>query len=144
LNRIVLFVCVANAGRSQMAEAIFNKLASDDSLAVSAGTKPASEVNPLVIQALSEIGIDVSRNKPKPITRDMVAKAERIVTMGCEASDFCPAKFLPKVEKWNIEDTKGKSLDGIRLVRDAIQGHVEALLHEMGGGNRQNRNSLQQ
>jgi arsenate reductase len=114
-----------------MAEAIFNKLASNDFLAISAGTKPASEVNPLVIQALSEIEMDASGSKPKPITQDMVAKAERIITMGCEASDFCPAKFLPKVEAWNIEDPKGKSLDGIRSIRDTIREHVEALLREM-------------
>jgi arsenate reductase len=114
-----------------MAEAIFNRLAPSDLLAISAGTKPASEVNPLVIQALSEIGIDASRSKPKLITQDMVAKAERIVTMGCEASDFCPAKFLPKIEAWNIEDPKGKSLDGIRSIRDTIHRHVEALLREI-------------
>jgi len=131
LTRTVLFVCVGNAGRSQMAEAIFNKLASNDFLAISAGTKPASEVNPLVIQALSEIEIDASGSKPKAITQDMVAKAERIITMGCEASNFCPAKFLPKVEAWNIEDPKGKSLDGIRSIRDTIREHVEALLREM-------------
>lgn len=115
-----------------MAEAIFNKLAPTGFDAISAGTKPASEVNPLVIQALSEIGIDASRGKPKLITQGMVAKAERIITMGCEASDFCPAKFLPRVEAWNIEDPKGKSLDGIRSIRDTIHGHVEALLREMG------------
>ena len=131
MTRTVLFVCIGNAGRSQMAEAIFNKLASNDFLAISAGTKPASEVNPLVIQALSEIEIDASGSKPKPITQDMVAKADRIITMGCEASDFCPAKFLPKVEAWNIEDPKGKSLDGIRSIRDTIREHVEALLREM-------------
>ncbi len=131
MARIVLFVCVGNAGRSQMAEAIFNKLKSGEFLAMSGGTKPSSEVNPLVIQALSEIGVDASKNKPKPVTQEMIASAERVITMGCEASDFCPVRFLSKVEDWGIEDPKGKSLDGIRVIRDTIRGHVETLLREL-------------
>ena len=131
MTRTILFVCVGNAGRSQMAEAIFNKLKPRGFQAISAGTKPAKEVNPLVVQALSEIGIDASGNRPKSISPDMIAEAERIITMGCEAADFCPARFLPKVEDWEIEDPKGKSLDGIRSIRDAIRKCVEALLREL-------------
>jgi protein-tyrosine-phosphatase len=114
-----------------MAEAIFNKLKPSGFQAVSAGTRPASEVNPLVIQALGEIGIDASNNRPKPISPGMIADAERIIAMGCEAADFCPARFLPKVEDWKIEDPMGKSIDGIRLIRDAIRERVETLLQEL-------------
>ena len=131
MTRTVLFVCVGNAGRSQMAEAIFNKLKSSEFQAISAGTRPAKEVNPLVIQALSEIGIDASKNRPKPISPQMVADAEKIITMGCEAGEFCPARFLPKIDDWKIEDPVGKSLDGIRSIRDAIRERVERLLQEL-------------
>ena len=131
MTRAVLFVCVGNAGRSQMAEAIFNKLSPSGFRAISAGTKPANEVSPLVVEALREIGIDASASRPKSISPDMVANAERIITMGCDASGFCPAKFLPKVEDWEIEDPKGKSLDGIRLIRDTIHERVKALVREL-------------
>lgn len=114
-----------------MAEAIFNKLSPSGLRATSAGTKPANEVNPLVVEALREIGIDASASRPKSISPDMVADAERIITMGCDASGFCPAKFLPKVEDWKIEDPKGKSLDGIRSIRDSIRERVEALVREL-------------
>lgn len=131
MTRTVLFVCVGNAGRSQMAEAIFNKLKPSGFQAISAGTRPAREVNLLVIQALSEIGIDASTNRPKPISPQMIADAEKIITMGCEAAEFCPARFLPKIEDWKIEDPMGKSLDRIRSIRDAIRERVERLLQEL-------------
>lgn len=114
-----------------MAEAIFNKVAPSGFRAVSAGTKPAKEVNPLVLQALREIGIDTRSMKPKPVSPEMIAGAERVITMGCDAAEFCPARFLPKVEDWNIEDPKGKSLDGIRSIRDTIHKRVEALVKEL-------------
>ena len=114
-----------------MAEAIFNKLRASGFRAISGGTKPANEVNPLVVEALKEIGIDASCNRPKATSPDMVANADRIITMGCDASNFCPAKFLPKVEDWEIEDPKGKSLDGIRSIRDSIRERVEALVREL-------------
>jgi arsenate reductase len=114
-----------------MAEAIFNKLKPDDFRAISAGTRPAKEVNPLVLQCLGEIGIDASNARPKPILTEMIAKAEKIITMGCEASNFCPAKFLSRVEDWNIEDPKGKTLDEMRLIRDTIHEHVRELLRRL-------------
>jgi protein-tyrosine-phosphatase len=114
-----------------MAEAIFNKLKSDSFEAVSAGTQPAKDVNPLVIQVLREIGIDASNARSKPISTKMTTQAERIITMGCEASDFCPPRFLRKVEEWNIEDAKGKTLDGIRSIRDIIREHVRRLLPQL-------------
>lgn len=131
MTRTVLFVCVGNAGRSQMAEAIFNKLKPNGFRAISAGTKPDREVNPLVIQVLREIGIDASNSKPKPLTQEMIPEAGRIITMGCEANDFCPARFLPKVEDWRIEDPKGKTLDQLRTIRDTIHERVRGLLRQL-------------
>jgi arsenate reductase len=131
LTKTILFVCVANAGRSQMAESIFNQLNPNGFHAISAGTRPAKELNPLVVEVLREIGIDLSANKPKQITPDMVAEADRIITMGCEASGFCPAKFLPKVEDWDIEDPQGKSLSEVRSIRDAICQRVQALVQDL-------------
>ena len=138
MTRTILFVCVGNVGRSQIAEAIFNKLkpSGHDLRAISAGTEPGKEINPLVIEALAEIGIDASANRPKPISPNMIAEAERIITMGCEEADFCPAKFLPKVEEWDIEDAKGKSLDQIRSIRDTIYHRVEILLRELQSSGR--------
>jgi len=115
-----------------MAEAIFNKLAPSGFRAISAGTRPAKEVNPFVVEALREMGIDASGMRPKAILPDMIPGAERIITMGCAAGEFCPTKFLPKVEDWNIEDPKGKSLDCIRKIRDAIRERVEGLLQQLG------------
>jgi len=130
LTRTILFVCVGNSGRSQMAEAIFNKLKPDGFRAMSAGTKPAKEMNTLVLQVLREIGIDASDARPKPISTEMIAEAEKIITMGCEASDFCPARFLSRVEDWHIEDPKGKTLDQMRSIRDTIDEHVRELLQQ--------------
>ena len=131
MTRTILFVCVGNAGRSQMAEAIFNKLKPDGFRAISAGTKPAREVNPLVIQVLREMGIDASKSKPKLVTSDMIAEAEKIITMGCEAADFCPARLLPRVEDWMIEDPKGKTVDQLRAIRDTIHERVKELLRQL-------------
>jgi len=131
LTRTILFVCVGNSGRSQMAEAIFNKLRPDGFRAISGGTKPATEINPLVVQVLREIGIDVSNAKPKPVSPEMIAEAEKVITMGCEASDFCPARFLSRVENWHIQDPKGKTLDEMRSIRDTIQEHVRELLKRL-------------
>jgi protein-tyrosine-phosphatase len=114
-----------------MAEAIFNKLKPDGFRAISAGTKPAKEVNPLVLQVLRETGIDASNARPKPISTEMIAEAEKVITMGCEALDFCPARFLPRVEDWNIEDPKGKTLDEMRLIRDTVHEHVRELLRRL-------------
>ena len=131
MTRTILFVCVGNSGRSQMAEAIFNKLKPDGFRAISAGTRPAKEVNPLVVQVLGEIGIDASNVRPKPVSPKMIVEAEKVITMGCEASNFCPARFLSRVEDWNIEDSKGKTLDEIRSIRDSIHEHVRELLRRL-------------
>jgi len=121
----VLFVCVENACRSQMAEAFFNKLASGKAIAMSAGTKPSNMVNSKAIEVMKEIGIDMDKQKPKLLTQEMIQKADKLITMGCEA-DFCPAPSL-KTEDWNIEDPSGKSIEKFREVRDKIRQKVEKL-----------------
>lgn len=126
----VLFVCVENAGRSQMAEALFNRYAESGFKAISAGTAPGKQVNPLVVEALKEIGIDVSRKKPKLATYEMIKEADKIITMGCGA-DFCPVNFLPKVEDWGLEDPKDKPIEKVREIRDKIEGRVKALIQEL-------------
>jgi arsenate reductase len=124
----ILFVCVENAGRSQMAEGFAKHYGKSKIEAMSAGTMPSNEVNPLVIQAMQEKGIDISKNKPKQITTQMVKDADTIIVMGCSAQGFCPAPLLSKVIDWNIEDPKGKSLEKVREIRDEIEKKVKELL----------------
>ena len=130
--KTVLFVCVHNSGRSQMAEAFFNQLAEGKAQAYSAGTQPADKVNPVVIEAMREVGIDISSNRPKALTIDMVEKADRMITMGCgaEAEGVCPASFV-ETEDWALEDPKGKSLKQVRKIRDEIKEMVTKLLNEI-------------
>jgi len=130
--KTVLFVCVHNSGRSQMAEAFFNHLAKGKGHAYSAGTQPADRVNPAVVEGMREVGIDISGNKPKPLTIDMVEKADKMITMGCgaEAEAVCPASFID-TEDWALEDPKGKTLEQVRKTRDEIKEQVIRLLNEM-------------
>ena len=130
--KVVLFVCVHNSGRSQMAEAFFNHMAKGKTQAYSAGTQPADKVNPVVIEAMSEVGIDISGNKPKMLTMDMVEKATKMITMGCgaEAEAVCPVSFI-ETEDWALEDPKGKSLDQVRKIRDEVKQRVMKLLSEI-------------
>jgi arsenate reductase len=123
----VLFVCVHNAGRSQMAEAFFNQLAKGRTQALSAGTAPADAVNPTVVEAMREVGIDISGSKPKALTTEMVEQADAVVTMGCGAEGVCPATFV-KTEDWGLEDPRGKSLPEVRRIRDEIRATVAELL----------------
>jgi len=99
----VLFVCVHNAGRSQMAEAFFNRLAKGKAQAFSAGTKPLDAVEPMVVEAMQEVGIDIRGNRPKILTSQMVKQADLVVTMGCGAEGVCPATFV-ETEEWELED----------------------------------------
>jgi len=128
--RTVLFVCVENAGRSQMAEALFNRYAEGRFRAISAGTNPGKQVHPAVVEALNEIGTDISGKKPRLVTADSIGEADRIITMGCGA-DFCPVNFLPKVEDWALEDPKGKPIEKVREIRDDIEKKVKALIEEL-------------
>ncbi|MBI4285872.1 MAG: arsenate reductase ArsC [Chloroflexi bacterium] len=125
----VLFVCVENAGRSQMAEAFFKHLARGKAAGLSAGTSPAKQVNPAVLQVMREVGIDISQNKPKGLTSELLAEADRVITMGCGAEGVCPAALVP-VADWGIEDPKGKPMSKVREIRDRIKAKVEELLRQ--------------
>ena len=125
--KTVLFVCVGNSGRSQMAEGFFNHLANGKARAISAGTKPASAVDPKTIEVMREVGIDISAARPKALIMEMLDQASRVVTMGCGAEGVCPASFV-ETEDWQLEDPKGKPIEEIRRIRDQIRAKVMKLL----------------
>lgn len=130
MEGFVLFVCVGNSGRSQMAEAFFNAKAPKGLFAISAGTKPEREVNPLVVEVVREKGIDISSKKPKMVEEWMFRDALKIVIMGC-GDDSCPAVFLKKVEDWHLEDPKFKPIGEVRRIRDLIEAKVDGLIKSM-------------
>lgn len=132
--KTVLFVCVHNAGRSQMAEAFFNRFANGKAKAFSAGTQPAGEVNPVAAQTMKEAGIDISGNKPKMLTLEMMESADRVITMGCggEPAELCPAGFF-KTEDWALYDPKNKPIEKVREIRETIKTKVTELLKEIEG-----------
>ena len=127
-DKTILFVCVENAGRSQMAEGFFNKDPPKGYKAISAGTKPVSQINPLAVDAMYEIGIDISRQHSKDITEDMVRNSANIVNMGCMEKESCPTLFLYNLLDWNIEDPKGKSIEKVREIRNEIEQRVKELI----------------
>ena len=127
----VLFVCVGNSGRSQMAEAFFNHLSGGGCLATSAGTRPATSVSRTAVAAMAELGIDIRSQRPKPLTQQMIRQADRIITMGCDVMESCPAGLHPS-EDWDLEDPQGQPLEKVRLIRDQIQKRVLALLADLG------------
>jgi len=123
----VLFVCNHNAGRSQMAQAFFERLAPPDIRAESAGTEPTAAIWPEVVEVMREVGIDIADRKPKKLTREMQLRADLGVTMGC--GDACP--YVPTaVVDWDILDPAGESLERVREVRDMVEKHVRTLLAE--------------
>jgi len=124
----VLFVCVENAGRSQMAEAFANKYGKDKFIASSAGNKPADKVNQVVVEAMREKGIDISTNKPKLLTFQMGQDADLIVTMGCNDQGICPGPFFKPTVDWKLEDPKGKPIEKVREIRDDIESRVQKLI----------------
>ena len=130
----ILFVCVENARRSQIAESIFNELAKKKGLKVrpiSAGTMPSKQVDPRVVQVLEEIGMKVKNQKPKSLTNKMISKSDKIITMGCSAREVCPSIFIDKTVDWNIEDPKDKPIEKVREIRDVIKAKVEELLRQL-------------
>ena len=126
----VLFICVQNAGRSQMAEALFNALAAGRAIGVSAGTRPAERVHPEVVEAMKEVGIDMSANKPKMLTPEMVSEADKVITMGCGADEACPVTYAP-AEDWGIDDPAGQPLETVRAIRDEIRARLQNLLRTL-------------
>jgi arsenate reductase (thioredoxin) len=128
----VLFVCVHNAGRSQMAAGLLSELAAGRVHVRTAGSDPAEEINPAVVEAMREIGVDVSEEFPKPLTDEFVQAADAVVTMGC--GDACPIYPGKRYEDWELEDPAGRELDDVRAIRDDLEGRVRALLAELVAG----------
>jgi arsenate reductase len=130
--KTVLFVCVHNAGRSVMAEALFNRLADGSTRAVSAGTEPTYRPHPEVIQAMLETGVDVSDHAGRLLTDDMVRGASRVITMGCAVDEqACPAIRYAGVEDWGLDDPKGQPIERVRETRDEIERRVRLLLDDL-------------
>ncbi len=127
----ILFICVGNAGRSQMAEAFANYYGKGKLMASSAGTEPADKVNLLVVEAMKEKGIDISENKPKLLDKKMIEEANTVITMGCSVEESCPAPLFKKSINWELEDPKDKQLEKIRQIRDEIEKKVLNLVSEV-------------
>jgi len=125
----VLFVCVHNAGRSQMAAGYLNHFAGDRVNVLSAGSEPAESINPVAIEAMAEEGIDIAGNQPKVLSTEAVQDSDVVVTMGC--GDTCP--FFPgkRYEDWELDDPAGQAIEAVRPIRDAIRARVEALIAEI-------------
>jgi len=126
----VLFLCVHNAGRSQMALGFFRHLAGDRAVAFSAGSEPADLVNPTAVSAMAEKGIDIAAGQPRRWTDEIVHAADVVVTMGC--GDTCPAIPGRRYEDWALPDPAGKPIEAVRLIRDDIEMQVRRLLDELG------------
>ena len=127
-KKTILFVCVENAGRSQMAEGFFREYTPEGYEPISAGTKPTSQLNPVVVQAMDEVGVDIKQQKPKDITEDIMRNSTKIVNMGCMDKSFCPTLFIPNLIDWELEDPKGKTIDQVREIRDDIEQRVKQLV----------------
>jgi protein-tyrosine-phosphatase len=127
----ILFVCVENTGRSQMAEGFFRKIAPDGYQGISAGTKPANQINPLAIQVMNEINIDISQHKSKLISSKMIKNSDIVVNMGCMDKESCPALFVEEIDDWGIQDPKEKPIDQVRKIRDSIETKVNKLVSEL-------------
>jgi arsenate reductase len=127
----VLFVCVHNAGRSQMAAALLDHHAEGRVHVRSAGSAPAGEINPAVMVVMDEIGLDLSKEFPKPLTNDAVEGADVVITMGC--GDACPVFPGKRYLDWELADPHGKSVEDVRAIRDEIDERVQALLAELVG-----------
>ncbi|MGI0005081.1 MAG: arsenate reductase ArsC [Nitrososphaera sp.] len=131
MKKTVLFVCVENAGRSQMAEGFFRKYAPAGYSAVSAGTRPAGQVNPVAMEAMREVGIDIGTQKSKIITDEMIRESVKAVNMGCMDRAECPVLFLNNPVDWGIEDPKGKNIERVRIIRDEIERRVIELVKDL-------------
>ena len=128
-NPSVMFVCVHNAGRSQMAAGFLTAMAGDRVEVRSAGTAPADSVNPAVVTAMGEVGIDLTAQTPKVLTPDAVQASDVVITMGC--GDQCPYYPGTRYLDWKLDDPAGQGVDAVRLIRDEIRRRVEALVHDL-------------
>ncbi|WP_449277542.1 arsenate reductase ArsC [Leucobacter sp. GX24907] len=126
---MVLFVCVHNAGRSQMAAACLTRIAEGRVEVRSAGSEPADQLNPAVVEAMGEVGIDITAERPKLLTIDAVRAADVVITMGC--GDTCPIFPGKRYEDWQLDDPAGQGLDAVRTIRDDIEGRVRSLVDKL-------------
>ena len=131
LPKNILFVCVENAGRSQMAEAFFKKYAKNSFNVISAGTDPSDNLNPVVVSVMNEIGIDLKNQQPQLLSISMITNSNKTVNMGCMDKESCPSLFVKDVDDWNMDDPKGKSIDDVRKIRDQIKHNVLDLLDSL-------------
>lgn len=128
----VLFVCVHNAGRSQMAAGFLQHLAGDRVEVLSAGSEPKDQVNPVAVAAMAEVGIDLAGNTPRILTTDAVRASDVVITMGC--GDACPIFPGKRYEDWQLDDPACQGIDAVRVIRDDIRARVEALISELSAG----------
>jgi len=131
----ILFVCVENAGRSQMAEAFFKKFAKNRFNVISAGISPSSTLDPVVVSVMAEIGIDLKNQQPQLLSSSMIENSNKTVNMGCMDQESCPSLFVKGVDDWNIEDPRGKSVEDVRKIRDQIKNDVLNLLGSLESEN---------
>jgi arsenate reductase len=125
----VLFVCVHNAGRSQMAAGFMNSIGAGRVEVLSAGSAPKDSINPIAVQAMQEVGIDISNNVPKVLTPEAVQESDAVITMGC--GDACPYYPGKRYEDWVLDDPAGQGIESVRVIRDDIKQRVEQLLSEL-------------
>jgi protein-tyrosine-phosphatase len=128
----VLFVCLHNAGRSQMSQALFERAAEGRHTATSAGTEPIERIHPEVIEVMREVGIDLAAHRPRQLTRELADEADVVVTMGC--GDHCPVIPGKRYVDWELPDPKGRPLDEVGATRDEIASRVHTLIADLNGG----------
>jgi protein-tyrosine-phosphatase len=128
-KKTIMFVCVHNAGRSQMAAGFMRTLGGNRVEVLSAGSAPKDSINPVAVEAMSELGIDIANQKPKVLTSEAVQQSDVVITMGC--GDACPYYPGKRYEDWVLEDPAGQGIDAVRVIRDEIKGRVEILLKEI-------------
>ena len=126
----LIVLCTGNSARSQMAEAFAKKYGKDKFVVSSAGNRPAEKLNPVVVEAMREVGSDISMKKPKLLTFQMAQEADLIVTMGCNEQGICPGPFFKPTVDWKLEDPKGKPIEEVREIRDDVERRVKKLLEE--------------
>ena len=129
MAKTVLFVCVHNAGRSQMAAGFMKAIGKEKVNVLSAGSMPKDQINPVAVEVMKEVGIDISNNQPKILTTESVKESDVVITMGC--GDACPIFPGRRYEDWQLEDPAGKDLETVRRIRDEIKSRIEVLLSEI-------------